>query len=235
MKIVIDPGHGGKDPGAVGNGLKEKDLTLIISQKVASILGSYGFNIILTRNDDRFVDLAAPRVLACDLSVSIHVNAGGGTGLETWVALYNQPAESKRLGQAIQDGVLGQIPFTDRGLKTRKNSAGNADYLYMLRAARGVPVLVEVGFIDNAKDAAMLKDNNNLDKIAKGIADGILQYAGKGSKDITIKEAPAVWAREAWEWAKREGYLDGTRPKDAVTREELAAVLNRVTGKLGGK
>jgi len=57
----------------------------------------------------------------------------------------------------------------------------------------------------------------------------------QGGGTVADKDTPAAWAKESWEWAKKEGYLDGTRPKDVVTREELAAVLNRLTGKLGGK
>lgn len=57
----------------------------------------------------------------------------------------------------------------------------------------------------------------------------------QGGGTVADKDTPAAWAKESWERAKKEGYLDGTRPKDAVTREELAVVLNRLTGKLGGK
>ena len=166
MKICIDPGHGGKDPGAVGNGLKEKDLTLQISLGVADILRDATF------------PLSNQRTPACDITVSIHINAGGGQGLETWVSLYNRSAESKKLGQAIQNNILKLVPFKNRGLKTKANSANNADYLYMLRNAKGVPVLVECGFIDNAVDANILKAPSNLAKIADGIANGVLEYLG---------------------------------------------------------
>lgn len=184
MKIVIDPGHGGKDPGAVGNGLQEKNVALDISLRVAKLLRMNGQQVILTREKDETLPLDARRTPACDISVSIHINAGGGTGLETFVSVFNRPAESRKLGQAIQENVLKQMPFRDRGLKTKINSKGNTDYLYMLRAAKGVPVLVEVGFIDNTSDANILKDKANLDKIAKGIAAGIMQYMGKELKDV---------------------------------------------------
>jgi len=183
MKICIDPGHGGRDPGAVGHGLKEKDITLAISLKIADLLRKKGQQVVLTRDKDTTMELSE-RIHPCDISVSIHVNAGGGRGLETWISLFNRPGESKKLGQAIQDNVLKLVPFRNRGLKTRKNSSGNQDYLYMLRKAKGVPALVEVGFIDNPDDANILKRMANLDKVARGIAAGIMQYMGTEVREV---------------------------------------------------
>ncbi len=189
LKVCIDPGHGGKDPGAVGNGLQEKDITLHIALETARILRAAGQMVILTRETDRYIDLTAERTPAADISVSIHVNSGGGQGLETWVSLFNRPAESKMLGQAIQAGILSRVPFHNRGLKTGKNAAGTADYLYMLRKPMGVAVLVECGFIDSGADAAILGSPENLKKIARGIAGGVAQYLGvKGEdKDMLVK------------------------------------------------
>lgn len=179
MKICIDPGHGGSDPGAVGNGLREKDITLAIALAVARLLRAAGQTVIMTRETDRFIDLTPERAPTADISVSIHVNAGGGQGLETWVSMFNEPEESRRLGQAIQSAVLKQIPFKDRGLKTKANSTGNADYLYMIRKPLAVSVLVECGFIDSAVDVGILQSPDNLNKIAAGIAAGILEYLGE--------------------------------------------------------
>jgi N-acetylmuramoyl-L-alanine amidase len=124
FKISIDPGHGGQDPGAVGNGLFEKDINLTISLEVARLLRSVGQTVVLTRDTDRFIDLIPERAPAADISVSVHVNSGGGQGLETWVSLFNKPDESKRLGQAIQSGILQLVPFKDRGLKSKKELCG---------------------------------------------------------------------------------------------------------------
>lgn len=188
-RIAIDPGHGGKDPGAVGHGLQEKDLVLTIALETARLLRNAGQTVVMTRDTDRFIDLTPERTPACDVSVSIHINAGGGQGLETWVALYNRPVESNKLGQAIQEQILSRISFRNRGIKSRKNSAGNADYLYMLKRPKGVPVLVECGFIDSAGDAQILGSKENLGKIAAGIAAGILQYLGIGGSDMLVKLA----------------------------------------------
>lgn len=184
MKIAIDPGHGGRDTGAVGNGLQEKDITLYISLEVAKLLKAAGQAVILTRENDRFIDLTPERAPAANISVSIHVNASpGGQGLETWVSAFHQPNESRQMGRAIQDSILKRIPFRDRGLKSKANSKGNDDYLYMLRKPKGVSVLVECGFIDSTIDAEILKSADNLKKIAQGIASGMLQYLGEEGED----------------------------------------------------
>lgn len=184
MRICIDPGHGESDPGAIGHGLKEKDITLGISLEVARILKNRSLSVIMTRTSDVYVGLNSSRVPISDISVSIHVNSGGGQGLETWVSLFNKAGESKKLGQAIQDNVLKQVAFKSRGLKSKVNSAGNDDYLYMIRKPAGVAVLVECGFIDNVQDAAILSQESNLKRIAAGIADGILQYLGMDTKGV---------------------------------------------------
>lgn len=206
-KIVIDPGHGGKDPGAVGNGLQEKNITLAISKKVAELLKAQKLNVILTRTIDKFIDLTPERTPKCDLSISIHVNAGGGQGLETWVSLFNQPAKSKQLGQAIQNNILKLVPFRNRGLKTRANSKNNADYLYMLRNAKGVPVLVECGFIDNAADANILKTPSNLTKIAEGIANGVQEYLGIKKEPEKVDIKGALKTKAFFEGREMAGYI----------------------------
>jgi N-acetylmuramoyl-L-alanine amidase len=207
--IVIDPGHGGKDPGAVGNGLKEKDLTLAISLKVAELLRAQKLNVILTRTTDKFIDLTPERTPKCDLSVSIHVNSGGGQGLETWVSLYNRPNESKKLGQSIQDNILKLIPFQNRGLKTKANSTKTGDYLYMLREAQGIPVLVECGFIDNASDANILKTPSNLTKIAEGIANGIFEYLGIKKQPQKVNLEGVLETKVYFEGKELGGYIIG--------------------------
>ncbi len=91
---MLDPGHGGHDPGAVANGLKEKDLVLKIVKKTKAILEKvYGATVKLTRSTDVYIDLSQRARLAnnwgADYFVSIHINAGGGTGFETRFVLIN--------------------------------------------------------------------------------------------------------------------------------------------------
>ncbi len=224
-KVLIDPGHGGKDPGSVGNGLQEKNIALTISKKVAELLRGQKLDVILTRTTDRYIDLTPERTPKCNLSVSIHVNAGGGQGLETWVSLYNQSAKSRKLGQAIQNNILKLVPFKDRGLKTRVNSKNNADYLYMLRQAKGVPVLVECGFIDNIKDANILKNTANLNKIAEGIANGVFEYLGIKKEPEKVDIKGALKTKVLFEGKEMAGYIiDGQSYVEVRKLCELAGM-----------
>src|SRR5690625_4888744 len=90
VKLYLDVGHGGNDPGAGGNGLKEKDLTLSISKKINSLLGEYdGVTVKMSRSTDKTLSLKQRTDEAnswgADLLLSIHINAGGGTGFESFI------------------------------------------------------------------------------------------------------------------------------------------------------
>jgi len=175
-KLVIDPGHGGKDPGAVSNGLKEKDLTLDISNRVASKLSFYDVDVILTRTADRDLSLGERCSIAnnhkADYFCSIHINAGGGTGFESFV--YTNPStRTNNIRNIIHDRVADYYKnagFMDRG-KKRANFA-------VLRETNMPAVLLENLFIDNQKDAAQLKDDSFIDGLAGAIAAGLVVAFG---------------------------------------------------------
>ena len=91
MRIFLDPGHGGKDPGATGNGLQEKDLTLAIALQVGKLLSAQGADVLYSRTGDVFVDLperaAMANRLGAHVFVSIHINSATNTaarGIETY-------------------------------------------------------------------------------------------------------------------------------------------------------
>lgn len=212
--VCIDPGHqqGGNDPGAIYGNLKEKYFTLSISLKVADLLQYNNINVILTRYRDVYINLDNNRTPNCDISVSIHINSGGGEGLETWISLYNNHKQSERLGSLIQQNILQLVPFKNRGLKTRRNSKNNADYHYMLRNSKGIPVIVECGFIDNTRDRLLFQ--NNLNKIAEGIAMGICKYLGVDfkvpKKSKYFKDIPEDhWSIDYFDEAKELGLIQG--------------------------
>jgi len=170
--VVVDPGHGGKDSGAVGlGGLQEKDIILPISQQVAAILEKHGVQAVLTRTSDYFVDLA-PRVemtqrLNADLFVSIHANSIDNrpdvNGLETYY--YDS---GQRLAQTIQHSILQSIDEPNRGVRRAR--------FYVLRNNSIPAVLVETGFVTGAVDAPRLGSPAYQHQMATAIADGILQY-----------------------------------------------------------
>jgi len=176
--IVIDPGHGGPDPGAIGvGGLQEKGVVLDISQKVATILEQQGVQVVMTRSDDRDLDLE-PRVqlaqrVNATAFVSIHANAislsrPDVNGLETY---YYQSGLD--LARSIHQSVLEGTGVPDRGVRSSR--------FYVLRRTSMPSVLVEVGFVTGRSDAARLADPNFRNQMAGAIARGILRYLGRGS------------------------------------------------------
>jgi N-acetylmuramoyl-L-alanine amidase len=180
MKFVLDPGHGGHDPGAVANGLKEKDLTLAMAKHTGRMLGEYeGVEVIYTRTDDRYLSLEERAEIAnkvgADFFLSFHVNAGGGTGFESYI--YNGNVSAKTI--AYQNVIHGEIMraignVTDRG-KKRANYA-------VLRLTNMPAILTENLFIDNANDAAKLKSDQFLQQIAYGHVQGIVKAFGLKKK-----------------------------------------------------
>ena len=163
-KIVIDAGHGGDDPGAIGNGIIEKDLTLAISKHMYDEFVKRGITPKMTRTTDETLSPSerVKRVLNAFgnskdvIVISNHINAGGGDGAEVIYALRNTSTlanlilqELAKEGQQIRKAYQRRLP-TD----TAK------DYYFMQRET-GVtqPVTIEYGFLDNAADAAQLKSN----------------------------------------------------------------------------
>jgi N-acetylmuramoyl-L-alanine amidase len=173
MVVVVDPGHGGPDPGAVGiGGLREKDIVLDISTQVASLLERQGVQAVLTRSNDIDLDLE-PRVQMAEQAqatvfVSIHANSidmsrPDVNGLETYY--HNSGAD---LARAIHSSVLEGTGMNDRGVRTAR--------FYVLRRTSMPSVLVEVGFVTGRDDAARLSNPSYRSQMAAAIARGILQY-----------------------------------------------------------
>jgi N-acetylmuramoyl-L-alanine amidase len=171
--VVIDPGHGGRDPGAIGiGGLQEKNVILPISQMVAQYLRQQGIEVMMTRDSDFFVTLEGRTAMAnranANLFVSIHANAISMSrpdvnGLETY---YFQ--NGQRLAQTIHNSILRRINIRDRGVRTAR--------FYVLRNARMPSVLVETGFVTGREDAPNLANPNFRQQMAEAIALGILEY-----------------------------------------------------------
>lgn len=174
LKIWIDAGHGGAQPGACALGYKEKDLTLRIAVQLGAELTRCGMTIAQTRTTDVDVllDTRGPKANAwgADYFVSVHLNAGGGRGAETWCSIAG--GKSKALAECIQ-AELAALGYVDRGVKTRKGDDGR-DYLAVIRQTNMPAVLAEVGFIDSAEDMARF----DAAKAAQAIAQGICKHTG---------------------------------------------------------
>jgi N-acetylmuramoyl-L-alanine amidase len=175
--VVVDPGHGGPDPGAIGiGGLRETDAVLSISKQVAALLERQGVRAVLTRQDERDLDLQ-PRVDIADrvnatIFVSIHANSFDDdrpdvNGLETYYydAGYN-------LAKTIHQSIMDNTDMRDRGVKQAN--------FYVMKYASMPSVLVEVGFVTGRDDARRLSDANGRSQLANAIAQGILRYLQGG-------------------------------------------------------
>ena len=174
--VVLDAGHGGNDAGAIWNDLYEKDLTLLITQKLAQLLADYGCTVITTREDDTYVSLQERVQIAqtqnADLFISIHLNSfeddSGVNGIETYAA-----AESNEncslLANALHAGIIEETGAKDRGVKTDSN-------FYVLRHSTIPSCLIEVGFITSEIERPLLQNNAYQEEIISGIFQGVLHY-----------------------------------------------------------
>jgi N-acetylmuramoyl-L-alanine amidase len=182
--IVLDPGHGGRDTGSISKDrtLNEKDVVLSIGLKARDILEKAGYKVIMTRDDDTFIELSERPAMAnragADLFVSIHcdsVNSADphGTGTfyyapETTPALYAQEYQRSLLADLLQKAMLEQCGRTDRSIR-------QANYA-VLRESNMPSALVETAFISNTEEAQLLASSDFQSKAAQAIAEGIQKY-----------------------------------------------------------
>ncbi len=182
MKIFIDPGHGGYDPGAVGNGLEEKDIVLSIALIEEQLFLARGQQVKMSRDRNVAVSLSQrvneANSWGADVFIANHINAGGGIGEEVWCSIYGGMG---RIYATKVEKNLSEI-FKSRGVKTKQGS--NGDYFYVIRETTMPAILVESGFIDNAEDAKKLKDPDIIQKCAEAVVNGILDEIDEG--DVTL-------------------------------------------------
>ena len=181
--VFLDAGHGGHDNGASGqNGLREKDVNLAITLKVAELLKNQGANVIFSRDNDTFVDLYERTRLAneqnSDIFVSIHSNANlnraiGGTSTyfyapESTPYLYEQKSDRQRLAQDVQRELVASLGRRDIGV-LQSNFA-------VLRTSTMPSILIETAFVSNAEEEALLSSADIQQRAAEAIARGISAY-----------------------------------------------------------
>lgn len=173
--ILVDAGHGGRDPGAVANGVREKDIVLPISLILGQSLQSMGFTVYYTRTNDVEIDLEPRVALAervnADVFVSIHANSlaslnSAVNGVETF------HARGSTVGRELASYVQSQI-IASTGANDRKAKAAG---FYVLTRTSMPAILVETGFVTNSREAANLSDPNYQKLMAEAIAKGIDQF-----------------------------------------------------------
>jgi N-acetylmuramoyl-L-alanine amidase len=179
MKVFIGVGHGGSDPGAVANNVREKDLNLSIALACRDLLVKHGVAVKMSRTKDEN-DTLSSEIKECnafspDLAVDIHNNAGGGDGAE---AFYHYGGgKSKTLAENILAEIV-KVGQNSRGAKIRKNSNGK-DYYGFIRETSCPAVIVECAFVDNAEDLKILATEGKRQSVGEAIARGILKTLGK--------------------------------------------------------
>jgi N-acetylmuramoyl-L-alanine amidase len=197
--IMIDPGHGKKDSGAVGARFKEKDIVLQIARRLRSLLNAEGYKVVMTRDHDVFPSLRQ-RTDMCnnlkpDLFISIHCNSAASKtarGIETYCltpageasSSSNKPEqatlhgnlrdkENARFGYEVQKSLLKHTHANDRGVKFAR--------FFVLKNILTPGVLIETGFLSNKSEENLLGSSAYQQKIAQGIVNAVKRY----TKDIS--------------------------------------------------
>lgn len=236
MNVLLIAGHGGNpyDPGACGCGYQEAKETRRMVDALAPLLRARGCGVAVFDKAQNAYDVVryggALPLSGIDYVVECHLNAGvgdqGGNGYTTGTEVLVHASEpATTVEQYILNNICA-LGFTNRGVK-RRNDLAVMGYV----VNHGIShALIETCFIDDADDMALYERKFN--DVAKAIADGIAEGFGlEGGSEVeeNKNQEPSKWAKDAWAKAHELGLMDGTRPHDTVTREELAAVLVRLS------
>ncbi|HWR07325.1 N-acetylmuramoyl-L-alanine amidase [Sporomusa sp.] len=178
--IVVDPGHGGSNPGAVDNGTRETDNNLAVSLKLRDKLVNAGAKVVMTRETDRTVapegsslgqELAARVDIAeannADMFISVHSNSNPDPSIYGAMTFFPD-GKSSKLALAVQDNIIRETGAVDKGTSSAT--------FYVLRNTTMPSILVEMGFVTNADEARKLQEDNYRNKMAQGIFNGAINY-----------------------------------------------------------
>ena len=178
--IVVDPGHGGSNPGAVANNSKESDNNLAVALKLRDKLVQAGATVLMTRDSDRTVgseglslseELGARVTIAeenhADIFVSIHSNDNSDSSIKGAMTFY-QNGKSSTLASEIENSLVTETGAVDKG-----TSSAN---FHVLRNTSMPSTLVEMGFVSNKEEASQLNSDSYRNKLAQGIFTGIVNY-----------------------------------------------------------
>jgi N-acetylmuramoyl-L-alanine amidase len=171
-KVVIDPGHGGYDPGAVYDYKNEKDITLAISRKVKKYLTDAGIRAYLTRSEDRFISLnertEISKSIGPDLFVSIHANALATNPRMDGLQTYYYSASGYQVAKVTHKEMLDMVGMPNRNIRKAR--------FWVCRYTKAPSILIETGFMTNKAELKKLISSSYQDKLAKSIASGIIKY-----------------------------------------------------------
>jgi N-acetylmuramoyl-L-alanine amidase len=235
-RIWVDGGHGGKDPGAVANGLLEKELVLKMQGYLIDYLNSHyeGFYVEATRTKDVFETLQgrARRANAwgADVFISLHINAGGGTGYESYI--YSEPSQaSVALQNVVNQEALAAAK--KHGLGAHGGVANKRANYVVLRDTSMPAILMETAYIDS-KDASLLKNDQFLRDMSEAYARGLAKFLGLKAKQkvkSVVKTAYKAELEKAVSWAKLKGISNGEKLNEPCTRAQVILMLYRALAK----
>lgn len=195
FRLVVDAGHGGKDDGALGiNGIKEKDINLVIAKKIEELSAEYGVDVILTRDNDVFMSppekVNFSNAQDANAFISIHTNVKqsgfnvGSTGLEVLISPDNPKYnESKLLGSAVVQNLDQDFNVTKALIQAKTG-------IWVLKTNTKPSILVECGYLDNPADVALMKDPQKVELLARKILDGVVAFAN--NKIVTPFEVKSL-------------------------------------------
>ena len=222
-KVVIDPGHGGEDPGTSANGIVEKDYTLKISEYMADRLTELGIENALTRDSDVTLDSTTRPKTAQSLFgtgsdvilVSNHINAGGGDGAEIIYALRNSDALSSKIASEFIKSGQNVRKYYQRRLPSNSSK----DYYYIIRETpNNESIIVEYGFADSTGDDVN-QIKNNWEELAEAVVRALADYIG-------VAYIPPEGAEGNYYTVKAGDTLYGIASKYGISVDELKAANN---------
>ena len=181
--VVIDPGHGGSDPGAIGRvlGVTDAEIGLNVGQRLRDLLEDAGATVIMTRDTDVRVDLSARPAIAndveADLFISIHGNSSTNTTVSGIHIYYYAPSTNANLyaQSYVRKELASQVSSGMQAATGTASEVRTANYA-VLRENDRPSILVETGFLSNAAEEALLAQDSYRQKLAQGIYDGVLAY-----------------------------------------------------------
>ncbi len=175
MSVVIDAGHGGSDPGAQRGDIKEKELTLAITDKLRKALEANHVKVTMTRIDDTFVSLADRVTLTNGINphafVSVHINSLETNSTINGIETYYQTEHSRELARSIHDCLVTNLAAPDRAVRRAR--------FYVINHTPVPAVLAEVGFISNRDERDKLISSDYQQEVANAVARGVILYLSK--------------------------------------------------------
>lgn len=235
--VCLDPGHGPDTVnGSPDGSYKEREFAWDMYTRLWPLLEQQGIGVVCTRRQDSKPSLTERANVSnragADLFVSLHSNAEGGTGWGTarGLLVYTSAAGDTAARNVAAKAILERM--REAGVAISGGGVLHQIEYTVLAKTTAPAVLIEYGFHTSRADVALLRDSAYRDKLAEATARGVCDFLGVawivGAGGDAVDTPPASWATEAWEKATGAGILDGTRPTDNLTRQELAVVLDRL-------